>query len=160
MFVGGRIVGRERAVAAPRRHHRGLVCEIDKAFQDGRRALEAFKRLGRFVRRRDFRLALAVIAEAARLDDAAAAQLGERLRTRLINSTSRRRTARSSSPSFSTKAFSLKTVLGDRQRLRTGTAPARVRTRWAMAWAGRILELECHRIAGYAAKAASVSRSS
>ena len=43
MFILRRIIGGESAVGAPRRHHGSFEGKIDKAFQNGRRALEALK---------------------------------------------------------------------------------------------------------------------
>ena len=101
-----RIEGRESAIGAARRDHRRLEGEIDKAFQDGRRALNFAKARGALVGAGDFRLALAVIAEAAGLQDAAAADLGES-RARLRRRCDTSKNGAVFSPSFSTKVFSL-----------------------------------------------------
>src|SRR5438445_541585 len=56
-----RVVSSKPAIHTVRPHHRSLVGKVDKAFQYGGRALEAFKRFDGIVGAADFCLALAVI---------------------------------------------------------------------------------------------------
>ena len=72
----------EGAVEAARRDHRHLALEIDEAFENGRRAAERAMQRREVGALADQRLALAVIAEAPRLEDRRAAERGDRAHQR------------------------------------------------------------------------------
>ncbi len=71
------VVG-ERAVHAPRRDDAGFALERDESFQDALLTAQRLPRSGRFVGAQNLHLALAVVAEARRLEDGRAAQFAQR----------------------------------------------------------------------------------
>ena len=115
-----RIVGRESCHRRPAPRPPSLEGKIDKAFQDRRRALEALERLRRLVRAGDFRLALAVIAEAAGLQDCRGRRAWRTRRAPRPPTTTSKNGA-VFRPSDCDKALFVEAVLGHRQRLGAGT---------------------------------------
>jgi hypothetical protein len=80
MGVGANVIGRETPVQRARGDDRYLHLERDKGLQDGRRSTERRPGPGRSVTRLDPDLPLAVIPEAAGLQDGGRPEFGERAR--------------------------------------------------------------------------------
>ena len=78
MLVLDHVEAFDRAVAPARRHHRNLALERHEGFEDLRLTAEIVEQRGRIAAVADHHLALAVIAEAPRLQHGRPPDLGER----------------------------------------------------------------------------------
>ena len=69
----------ELAVGAARRHHRDLALEIDEGFEHGFLLADSGPGFGDVLRRIDFELALAVVAEGRGFEDRGISEIAQRL---------------------------------------------------------------------------------
>ena len=116
MLVLAEIEGGEAAIRAARRHHRNLAREADEALQHRRLAADRLKSLGQVRPGQDLDLALAVIAEAARLQHARPPQ--RRDRGLEIGQRIHRAEGRHRQPLLGDEALLAQPVLRHRQRMR------------------------------------------